>query len=697
MSKKWDFSGWATKAGIKCSDGRTIMPNAFSSNDGMEVPLVWNHRHNDPSEVLGHALLENRDEGVYAYCSFNDNPKGREAKELVKHGDIKALSIYANNLVQSSRVPPCDVIHGSIREVSLVLAGANVGAFIDNVMIHGETIEDEAEIYHGDDDEDFFIYDDEDDDEFEHADDDKDEDEDEGMSDIKEVLNSLSDEQKAAVGMLMNQIMKKDNTVSHADDSDNEGVNVSAVINGMTEPQKQAVAAAIGFVRKGEEPIKEVTDMLGTLNSEQKKVFNVLVDEAAAHSDMDDEESYDDSYDDGYDDYDEDDYDEELNHSEFYSEEEDLIMKHNVFDSYDNAEPIVTREEQAAILQHAFETHSSLKTVVMDQMQPGGVLSHAITDHDGNTVTYGIANIDYLFPDARAINDTPELVGRNQDWVNKVINGTHHTPFSRVKSLYADITGEDARARGYVKGNQKVEEVIEALRREVTPQTIYKKQKLDRDDILDITNFDVVAWLKGEMQIMLKEEIARAILIGDGRATASQDKIKETCVIPIASDVDTYTVKVPVTVAANADDNDIASATIDAVIKSRKNYKGSGNPSMFINEDYLANLLLLKDGMGRRIYETEASLAAALRVKELIAVDLMENINVKISGADKPLIGVIVNLQDYNVGADKGGATQFFDDFDIDFNQMKYLYETRMSGALIKPYSAMTVYLNQGA
>lgn len=704
MAEKWDFSGWATKANIRCADGRTILENAFAGNDGMVVPLVWNHQHGDASNVLGHALLENRGDGVYAYGSFNNTEKGQEAKELVRHGDVRALSIYANQLMQTSKTPPCEVIHGNIREVSLVLAGANTGAYIDNVLMHsGERSEDEAEIFHGDEDDEFFVYDD---DEFAHADEDEDEEDDETGAgapedeeddedgeDVQSVLKGLSTKQKAAVGMFIDKLMKSNKAMQHADDDDDDNnESVADVINQLTEPQKQAVAAAIGYVLKGQEPIKEVTDMLGTLDSKQKRAFDQLVDEAVAHSAEFEDEDYiahSDEYDESDDEY------------EDYTDYEDAEMKHNVFDNYETYGPSVSYEDQAAIIRHAAETRDTLKNVVYNEMMEGGVLAHAITDHNNNSITYGVANIDYLFPDARAINDTPELIGRSQEWVSKVINGTHHTPFSRVKSLFADIREDDARAKGYIKGNQKLTEVIPALKRETTPQTIYKLQKLDRDDILDITDFDVVAWLKAEMQIMLKEEIARAILIGDGRGANDPSKIKELNVRPIYNDDNLYTVKVPVNVAATADDNDIASAIIKAVIKSRRLYKGSGNPSFFINEEYLANLLLLEDGMGRRIYETEASLAAALRVKELVPVEIMENKTIAIptgqgtATADKPLIGVIVNLQDYNVGADKGGQTSFFDDFDIDFNRYEYLYETRMSGALIKPFSAMSVYLNQ--
>lgn len=703
---RWDFSGWATKTNMRCSDGRTIMKGAFKGCDGLEVPLVWNHRHNDPSEVLGHALLENRDDGVYAYCSFNNSEKGAEARELVRHGDIKSLSIYANQLIQSSKTPPCDVIHGTIREVSLVLAGANPGAFIDNVMVHGELMEDEADIYHADDDGLYFY----------HADDPEEDDEDEeeaadgNEETVGDILEELTPKQKAAVGLLIQNALKdkKSGAVKHADeeeekeeeDEEDEGSDseetIGDVIKTLNKKQKTAVEALIGLALsqkdnkdsgavkhadesddEGEEDDKDgetIGDVIETLNAKQRKAVEALIGLAISQK----------------------------NNKENDSEEENDNMKHNVFDIDNNVTAYVSREDQAAILKHAAETKSSLKQVVMGELQEGGVLAHAITDHNGNSVTYGIANVDYLFPDARAINSTPELINRNQDWVDKVINGTHHTPFSRVKSLFADITGEDARARGYIKANQKANEVIEALKRETNPQTIYKKQKLDRDDIVDITDFDVVAWLKAEMQIMLKAEIARAILISDGRQSGN-DKIKENCVRPIYNDEDTYTVKVPVNVAANATDNDVAFAIVDAVIRSRKNYKGSGNPSMFISEDYLGIMLTLKDGMGRYIYETEASLAAKLRVKEIIAVDVMEGQQIAIptgqgtATANKPLIGVIVNLQDYNVGADKGGATSFFDDFDIDYNQYAYLYETRMSGALIKPYSAMSVYLNRAS
>lgn len=696
MSRNWDFSGWATKANIRCSDGRTILPNAFSGCDGMTVPLVWNHQHNDPSEVLGHALLENRGNGVYAYCSFNDNAKGREAKELVKHGDIKALSIYANNLVQSSKVPPCDVVHGTIREVSLVLAGANIGAFIDNVMAHGDVDETEAEIFHGDYDDDFILY---------HADEDEEDEDDEDMSSgksAKDILSDLSPEQKAAVGVLLDEVMSHsatddddededdyeevDEDEEESDDEDEDSEDEDEDDEDEDDEAKHSedlelvADAIIHAAITGEELDDYVTDIIEHMDYDQQMMIGDILNETAQHALEDEEDDY------------------IAHRNEDYEDDE---MKYNVFEDYDNYEPTITHADEEAVFELAKKV-GSLKHAVEMSCQEGGVLCHAITDHNGDTINYGVANIDYLFPDAKSLNNPPEFINKPEEWVDKVINGTHHTPFSRVKSMFADLSGEDARARGYVKGKRKVEEVIETLKRETFPQTIYKKQKLDRDDIIDITDFDVVAWLKAEMQLMLKAEIARAILIGDGRQ-AGDDKIKEANVRPIYNDDDLFTIKVPVDVANGATNNVKAAAIIDAVILSRKDYKGSGNPSFFIDENYLGQMLILKDGMGRRIYETEASLAAALRVKELIPVDVMENKQIAIktgqgdATVNKPLIGIIVNLQDYNVGADKGGQTSFFDDFDIDYNQFKYLYETRMSGALIKPFSAMSIYMNEAS
>ena len=697
MSKKWDFSGWATRANLRCSDGRTIRKGAFKDCDGKTVPLVWNHRHDDPSEVLGHALLKDKGGDMYAYGSFNNTKKGLDAKELVNHGDVVALSIYANQLTQSSKIPPCDVIHGCIREVSLVLAGANPGAFIDNVLAHGELVEDEAVIFNGeegglilyhskkDEEEEIEVEDEEEETEEEPEEADEEEvDEEESEEDqlkkskkkkvkkedlihsdleaelmskvwgvdslshsddetIQDIFNTFSEEQKKAVYAVIGLSLSKakvgdtKSTLKHADDEDNsEGATISEIFDSMTEKQKKVAYAIIGAALES----KEEKD-----NSE---------------------------------------------------EEEDTTMKHNVFDSHDNENATLSHADMEQIFKDA-KRLGSLKAAVEEAVEDG-VLSHAVYDDatPPNEVTYGIANIDYLFPDARTINNTPEFIQREMGWVDKVMNATHHTPFARVKSMFADITMDEARAKGYTKGNVKAEEVFKLLKRATDPQTIYKKQKLDRDDILDITDFDVVAWLKAEMRMMLNEEVARAILIGDGRSGASNDKISEDHIRPVYNDADLYTVKVPVASAANATSAQKAKAFIDAVIRSRKNYKGSGNPTLFTTEDQLTEMLLIEDQLGHKLYKTESELATALRVKEIVTVEPMENmqIGITISGTTTQhnFIGVIVNLKDYNVGTNKGGQVSFFDDFDIDYNQQKYLLETRLSGALIKPYSALSFY-----
>lgn len=560
---KFDFSGWATRVNLKCSDGRTIMKDAFKSNDGQIVPLVWNHQHDDPNEVLGHALLENRDEGVYAYCKFNDTESGKTAKLLVQHGDVNALSIYANQLKQNM----ANVIHGNIREVSLVLAGANPGAFIDSVIKHGEEIDEEAIIYTGEELE-----------------------------------------------------------ICHADDKEEEKT----------------------LAENSEKSIKEVFD---TFTEEQKNAVYTLVGAALQTDNEDDNDNEDD--------------------------EGGTEMKHNVFDNDDNHENTLTHDAMTAIINDG-KRFGSLKE---------SFLAHA--------EEYGIKQIDYLFPDAKNLNTPPEFIKRDTGWVSKVINGTHHTPFSRIKSVFADITEDDARAKGYIKGKLKKEEVFSLLKRTTTPTTIYKKQKLDRDDAIDITDFDVVSWLKSEMRMMLDEEIARAILVGDGRLSSSDDKINEQNIRPIWTDADLYTIKSIVPATASATGEDTAKEFIKAVIRSRKNYKGSGNPTLFTTEDVVTDCLLVEDGVGRRIYNSVNDLATALRVKEIVTVEVMEGLTRSTSDGGKnytnTLMGIIVNLSDYNVGADKGGAINMFDDFDIDYNQQKYLIETRCSGALIKPYSAIAL------
>ena len=567
----YDFGGWATRNDIRCSDGRTIRKNAFIDNDGKTVPLVWNHSHNDPANVLGHALLENRDQGVYAYCKFNNTELAQNAKELVKHGDVTELSIYANQLKQDGG----DVLHGAIREVSLVLAGANPGAFIDSIMMHGEESDEEAIIYTGE---------------------------------------SIS--------------------LSHADTSTNE--------NKPVESKKEEK----GGTMNKEKTMKEVLD---ELTEEQKNVVYALIGQALEDGSVDDE--------------DEEDYEDE--------DEGDNEMKQNVFD----------RDEQYS---ENVLSHSDMMDIISDAKRYGSMKDSFLA----HTQTYGIENVDFLFPEPETLSMEPTFVQRDMTWVQKVMAGVHHTPFSRIKSLFADITADEARAKGYIKGKMKKEEVFTLLKRTTTPTTIYKKQKMDRDDVVDITDFDVIAWLKKEMRLMLDEEIARAILIGDGRLPSSDDKINETNVRPILTDEDLYTVKANITVAANATGSEKAKAFIDEVIRSRKEYKGSGNPTLFTTEDMVTECLLLEDSMGHKLYKSEAELATTLRVKEIVTVEVMEGVQDKNS---HDVAGIIVNLADYNVGADKGGAVNMFDDFDIDYNQQKYLIETRCSGALIKPYSAIAL------
>lgn len=581
---KYDFSGWATKNNIKCSDGRTIIKDAFKHNDGQTVPLVWNHQHNESANVLGHAILENREEGVYAYCTFNDTEAGKNAKLLVEHGDVTALSIYANQLKQNGS----NVMHGTIREVSLVLAGANPGAFIDSVIRHGECYEDEAVIYTG---EDLIL---------EHADH-KPSDKDDKVED-----------------------KKGDDKV----DNNTEGKTIKDVFDTLNEEQKNVVYALVGQALEGKEMAQSAIE-----ENENK------------------------------------------NNIEDGGENE---MKHNVFDNQN--------EKKDEVL-----SHDAMDTILKDAKRYGS-LKESFLAH---TATYGIEDIEFLFPDAKNVNTPPDFIKRDDSYVQKVMRGVHHVPFSRIKSMHADITEDAARAKGYIKGKLKKEEVFGLLKRTTTPTTIYKKQKLDRDDVIDIVDFDVVAWLKAEMRMMLDEEIARAILVGDGRSTSDDDKINEMNIRPIAKDEDLYCVKAPVSVATAATEDEIAKAFIKTVIKSRKEYKGSGSPTLFTTEDVLTNCLLLEDKNGRVIYDTVDKLATALRVKEIVTVEVMEGAKTTIEEEEKPLMGLMVNLVDYYVGADKGGAVNMFDDFDIDYNQQKYLIETRCSGALVKPYSAVAIALDK--
>lgn len=584
-----DFSGWATRNDLKCSDGRVIRRDAFKHDDGIKVPLVWNHQHNDPRNVLGHAWLENRPEGVYTYGFFNDSESGEIGKILVKHGDICALSIYANQLQQRG----CDVLHGEIREVSLVHAGANPGAFIDSMLKHGEDSDDEAIIYTG-----MPLY-------LSHSDADKQKD-------------------KADDGKKKETSEKKDDPEKKTD-SDEEKT-VADVINSMTEEQKNVMYAMIGQAM-----------------------------EDKGESDLESEDNNDDD-----------------------SKGGTNTMKHNVFDKDDR------QKENVLVHSDGSEVSSEEISTIFGDIKRYGSLKDSVLAH-------GIDNVDYLFPDAQTLANTPEFIQRDTGWVKKVMSGVHHTPFSRIKSIFADITEDDARAKGYFKGKLKKEEVFGLLKRTTTPTTVYKKQKMDRDDVVDITDFDVVAWLKSEMRMMLDEELARAYLIGDGRLASSDDKINEQNIRPILKDEELYTIQATVSVQSSATEDDKAREFIRTAIKARKNYKGSGQPTLYTTEDILTDCLLLTDTTGRDLYTDVAQLAKKLRVKEIVTVPVMEGVNGKNGGA---LMGIIVNLADYNVGADRGGAVNMFDDFDIDYNQQKYLIETRCSGALIKPYSAIALELS---
>lgn len=564
----YDFGGWATRNDIRCSDGRTIRRNAFKDCDGVKVPLVWNHQHNDSGCVLGHAILENRDEGVYAYGYFNDTENGKDARIQVEHGDVTSLSIYANHLKQNGG----DVVHGRIREVSLVLAGANPGAYIDTIIQHCDDDEEEAEIYPPYECEGF---------DFAHAD------KEEPKEDKK---------------------MADDTSKKVNDQDDNETVG----------------------------------DVLETLTEKQKKVVMALLAAAAENNTT-------------------------------KGEKED--MKHNAFDNTN------------------------------DQIDDGSYLSHAEFDEILNdakrygslkeaTLAHGITNIDYLFPDAKNLSNVPDFIKRPDGWVSKVMNGVKKTPFSRVRTLHADITADEARAKGYIKGKEKTDEVFSLLKRNTDPCTIYKKQKLDRDDVIDITDIDVVAFLKQEMRGMLDEEIARAILIGDGRLSSSDDKIPEDHIRPIYSDAELYSIHATYNVASSETEGAKALASIEALIRARKDYRGSGNPSFFTTEDWVTEALLMKDLNGRYIYESVEKLCQVLRVKEIVTVPVMVGKTRVKDGDTLYLQGILVNLDDYVAGADKGGAVNMFDDFDIDYNAQKYLIETRMSGAMVKPKGAIVLEAN---
>ena len=606
MAKKYDFAGWATRANQHCSDGTTIRRGAFRHNDGKRVPLVWMHGHDDPADILGHADLSYNDDGVRAECAFNDSDGAVSAKIGVLHGDLTNLSIYANHLSRKGN----DILDGDIKEVSLVISGANPGACIDSIALaHGDDIPTDEGIIYTDEVIDFDFV--------EHSDEKKKKkSEEESEEDTDE--EESSDEAEDTEGKEEEDMdEKKKKSIQHADEEASGDETIQDVFDTLSDKQKDAVYAIIGMALEGE----------------------------------------------GGD---------EVQQSDF---EEDNNMRHNVFD--------VQATDRKDVL-----SHDDMMTI-LDDGKRFGTLKESVIQHADD---YGIKQIDWLFPEAKNLNTPPDWIKRETTWVQGVLSGTHKTPFSRIKSMFADIREDEARARGYIKGNRKKEEVFTLLKRTTDPQTIYKKQKLDRDDIVDITDFDVVAWIKGEMRMMLDEEIARAILIGDGRLASSDDKIQEQHVRSILNDDELYSVKIGVDAKPTDDMTGRTNKIIDEIIRSRKQYKGSGNPKFYTTEDFVTDCLLLKDSIGYRIYKTEEELRTALRVSEIVTVPVMEGAKrTTATGEEKDLIGIIVNLSDYNVGADKGGAINMFDDFDIDYNQMKYLIETRISGALIKPYSALVI------
>ena len=607
--QKPDFSGWATKNDLRCSDGRVIKANAFAHMDKVTVPLVWMHQHNNPENVLGHAVLENRAFGVYTHGYFNDTPAAQHMKQAVKHKDVTALSIYANNLEERRAVGGKEVFHGDIKEVSLVVAGANPGAFIENInLVHGdqyETIEEEAIIYTGD--------------ELVHGD------------DMPEQENEMADNIKDTV----------DETLAHATATDTadksekkiEDKTLQEIFDGFSPEEKEVVYYLLEQAVPDVDQAVQHGDISMTLDEDAKSAI-------LAH--------FDDKFD---------------NIKEGLTD-----MTRNLFEQNGSKAAAAAGEGRKTL------SHGLLETIMKDAKT--STLKEAFIAHADGT-EYGIEDIDFLFPDARTLSNSPELLSRRTEWVAKVLGDTKHSPFSRIKSIVADITADEARAKGYVKGNLKKEEIIKLLKRVTTPTTVYKKQKLDRDDIIDITDLDVVAWLKAEMRLMLDEEIARAILVGDGREPDDEDKIDEDHLRPIAFDVDMYAEKV--NLASNATQVQVE----DGILRARSKYKGTGTPTMFTTDEVLTNLFLQRDGDGRRIYKTVEEVAAALRVAEIVVVEVME---------DTPeILAIIVNLADYTIGADRGGAISMFDDFDIDYNQYKYLIETRISGALTKPKSALVV------
>lgn len=643
--KQYDFGGWATKNDLLCADGRVIRKDAFKHNDQLKVPLAWHHGgKSDPDNILGHAILENRDEGVYAYCSFNNTPRALKTKELIRHGDIESLSIYANDLVEELTEKVRNVVQGNIREVSLVMAGANPGAFIDDIAfahdIDSDDHIDEAVIYTGESLE------------LSHSDDSAEE----NVSvDTKDTSSVSVDAESTEIDLKHSNILELiEQSLTHEDpekrivlETENGEIAPLEVYHSLTDEQKTIYSTLMMDALNPDELQhdlqSEMADIYNTMTDEQKLVLHTIVGLAL---ETDEDTATDDQT-------------EDVKHS---TEGAEVA---NVFDKED--EKIVTGTTLS---------HDDMVGII-SQGRKVGSLREAV---EGYALQHGINNIDILFPDAKDVTATPDFVKRRTEWVSVVMDGTRHTPFSRIRSKTADLTLDEARAKGYVKGTRKREEFFAVAKRETTPQTVYKKQKLHRDDVLDITDFDVIVWLKAEMRIMLDEEIARAILIGDGRSNASDDKISESHIRPILTDDELFVTTILVQLA---DANSSYEEVVDALTLNRKHYRGSGNPTFFCSETVLAHMLLIKDTIGRRIYPTPNDLAAALRVKSIVAVEVMEE--------ESDLIGILVNLSDYTVGSDKGGSIAFFDDFDIDYNLQKYLIETRLSGALVKAKSALVV------
>lgn len=754
--KQYDFAGWATRNDVRCSDGRVIMQDAFADQDGKSVPLVWNHNHSSVDNVLGHAMLQNRDEGVYAYCYFNDTPAAQKARELVKHGDITSLSIYANQLKHNGT----NVMHGIIREVSMVLAGANPEAFIDSVLTHSDNgsdiFADDATIYMGlplehsavksDDDQtdpdDDPENDSEDknsksdvsvtekkatsDDDSDATDSEADEGSDESAtrkkkkrpsnvsedksSDVADVLGSNSKDKSDKKNDKDDEDNAMTNTMSHSDDDRT----VADVINSMTDKQKAVAFYVItqalapydisfdGFdddddddnddndmpaskqsksmkhaaTNNSSDSDETVGDVLDTLTDEQMNVIKYIIGQILEYNGI---------------------AADDVKKVNSGSTKEDDSMSHNVFDR--------TTDPSDTLMHNA---DCDFSVMVSDMRQYGklsqSMLAHGVDLEDFSMsdylahADYGMENIDVMFPDAKAVANQPFMITRDLNWVPGVMGAVSHTPFARIKSIAADLTEDDARAKGYLKGKLKKEEVFSLLKRVTVPTTVYKKQKLDREDIISITDFDVIVWLKAEMRTMLDEEIARAILISDGRSASAEDKINETCIRPIWTDDSVYTIKSTMKFTAAPSEAELAAAVVDQAVLARKDYRGSGNPVLFTTEDMLTRMLLMKDTLGHRLYKTEEELATAMRVSKIYTVPQMENLTrtpatseTALTGKKPILDGIIVNLKDYTVGTDKGGAVSMFDDFDIDYNQQKYLIETHISGALTTPYSAIVI------